>query len=55
MERAVHRLWTALRPFNDTPSIAWTGSSVVITASGAGVYYWWQAAGNNVWHPETVS
>jgi hypothetical protein len=43
------------------PSIAWTGSSVIITASDADEqsyneipYYWWEAAGASTWNQETV-
>jgi hypothetical protein len=39
------------------PSIAWTGDSVVITASGVGgnLYYWWQAAGTAPWNMQQVA
>lgn len=43
-----------------TPSIAWTGSSVVIAATGQvgtegfGIYYWWQADGAATWNHEVV-
>lgn len=39
------------------PSIAWTGSSVVITAANnnGNLCYWWQPAGTTPWNPETVA
>ena len=42
---------------DDSPAIAWTGSSVVLTAVGQNgdLYYWWQAAGSKTWHQQTVS
>jgi hypothetical protein len=42
---------------SDSPAIAWTGSSVVLTAIGSNgeLYYWWQAAGTKTWHQQTVS
>lgn len=38
-------------------AIAWTGSSVVITAQdGTGnLKYWWQQADTTLWHKETVA
>ena len=38
-------------------SIAWTGSSVAITAtdSDGNLEYWWQAADTTAWHKETVA
>jgi len=38
------------------PAIAWTGSSVVITAAdtNGNLYYWWQAAGATSWHRQPV-
>jgi hypothetical protein len=45
-----------LGDFTSTPAIAWTGSSVVITAVGTNghLYYWWQAAGTSTWNAEAV-
>jgi hypothetical protein len=39
------------------PSIAWTGSSVVIAiaANDGNLYYWWQQAGTATWQQETVA
>ena len=38
-------------------AIAWTGSSVVISAedSRGNLDYWWQAAGTAPWHQEVVA
>jgi hypothetical protein len=50
--------------YTTRPSIAWTGGSVIITATSAPVpasesadttlYYFWQAAGSGTWNPEIV-
>jgi hypothetical protein len=43
---------------DSVPSIAWSGSSVLITAAsqnGNNLYYWWQAAGTSTWHQELVN
>jgi hypothetical protein len=39
------------------PSIAWSGSSVLLTAAASNGYlcYWWQAAGTTTWHQELVT
>jgi uncharacterized protein YccT (UPF0319 family) len=39
------------------PAIAWTGSSVVISAvdSSKNLDYWWQQADTTLWHKETVA
>lgn len=38
------------------PTIAWTGSSVVIAATNTqgNLDFWWQAAGTSPWNPEQV-
>jgi hypothetical protein len=38
-------------------AIAWTGSSVVITApdNSGNLKYWWQQADTTLWHNETVA
>jgi hypothetical protein len=38
-------------------AIAWTGSSVVISAvdSSKNLDYWWQQADTTLWHKETVA
>ena len=45
--------------FQNPPNaaIAWTGTSVVITAPDweGNLYYWWQQAGSGTWHRETVA
>ena len=42
---------------NQNPAIAWTGTSVVITApDGDGnLDYWWQSAGSGTWHGAQVA
>ena len=42
---------------SDSASIAWTGSSVIISAvdSQGNLDYWWQAAGTTPWHQEVVA
>jgi hypothetical protein len=39
------------------PSIAWSGSSVIITASAgsAGLDYWYEPYGTATWHQQTVT
>ncbi len=43
--------------YYENPAIAWTGTSVVITApdSHGTLHYWWQPAGSATWHPEQVA
>jgi len=52
-----HAETIAIGNYCDNPSIAWTGSAVVVTAIDCSnnIQYWWQAAGTTTWHQETVA
>jgi hypothetical protein len=52
------QVWDSLAiPFRSRASIAWTGTSVVITAtdSSGNLDYWWEASGTGTWHEQQVA